>query len=63
MAWFYEIRDSKDKVVSKEEGFATQEAAMAAGKAEAERLKRTGNIPGSGFGTVTAGQDSSAPWQ
>lgn len=63
MAWFYEIRDSKDVVIAQGEGFATQDAAMAAGHAEAERLKRTGNIPGSGVGTVTAGQDSSAPWR
>ncbi len=27
------------------------------------RLKSTGNMPGIGFGTVTTGQDSSAPWQ
>jgi hypothetical protein len=63
MAWFYEIRDARDVVISKSEGFATQEVAHAAGTAEAQRLRHTGNLPGSGLGTVTTGQDSKDPWQ
>jgi len=64
MAWFYEIRDARDVVISKSGGFRTQDAAIAAGKEEAKRLSQTGNMPqGSGFGTVTAGQDESAPWK
>jgi hypothetical protein len=63
MAWFYEIRDSTDSFVAKGEGFATQEAALTAGKVEAARLKATGNMPGGGVGTVTTGQDASEPWQ
>jgi hypothetical protein len=63
MAWFYEIRDAKDVVFSTSGGFATQEAAILAGNSEVERLRRTGNIVGDGFGTVTAGQDSKAPWK
>ena len=64
MAWFYEIRDAKDRLVETNGGFATQEAAEAAGKTEATRLKNTGNMPlGSGVGTVTTGQNSEEPWQ
>ena len=63
MAWFYEIRDSGDNLAEKSEGFATQEAAHVAGVIEAARLKETGNMPGSGVGTVATGQDDSEPWQ
>jgi hypothetical protein len=62
MAWLYQIHDAKGTVISKAEGFATQTAAIATGMAEADRLKRTGNIPASGFGMLTAEQDSRA-WQ
>jgi hypothetical protein len=63
MAWFYEICDAEGVVFQKTEGFRTQEAAMAAGRAEEERLNNTGNIPVSGWGTITAGQDSQTPRQ
>lgn len=62
MAWFYQIHDAKGVVISQGGGFATQQAAMAAGKARVDRLKRTGNIPANGFGMLTAEQDSE-PWQ
>jgi len=62
MAWFYQIHDAKGVAISKGGAFATQHAAISAGKAEVNRLKRTGNIPTSGFGMLTAEQDS-APWQ
>jgi hypothetical protein len=62
MAWFYQIHDAKGAVISKGGVFATQHAAISAGKAEVGRLKRTGNIPASGFGMLTAERDL-APWQ
>jgi hypothetical protein len=61
MAWLYEIRDSKDRVFKLEGGFPTQEAARAAGKEEANKLKSSGALPGSGLGTVTETQDSKEP--
>jgi hypothetical protein len=61
MAWFYVVRDGKDRMVKSEGGFATQEAAMAAGTEEARRLKSSRLLPGSGLETVTAGQNSEQP--
>jgi hypothetical protein len=63
MAWFYEIPDGNGDLVATSGGFATQDAAMAKGNAEAVRLAQTGNIPGSGLGTLTVGEDSDEPWQ
>jgi hypothetical protein len=63
MAWFYQIRDANDNVISTGAGFSTQEAALNAGHIEAQGLAKTGNLPGSGFRTVTAGQGSEDPSQ
>ena len=56
MAWFYQIRDAKDQVAKTEGGFATQAAAIEAGKIKADDLKGSGALAGCGFGTVTAGK-------
>jgi hypothetical protein len=61
MAWSYQIRDSKDLLVKSEGGYATQDDAMTAGKKEANILKDSGTLIGSGVGTVLAVQDSKAP--
>ena len=58
MAWFYEIRDSINAVMETGKGFATHEAAMAAGRKRARELKASGSFPGGGVGTVGAGHDS-----
>jgi hypothetical protein len=58
MAWFYEIRDSNKAVSETGKGFATHNAAMAAGRKKARELKASGSLPGGGVGTVRAGQDS-----
>jgi hypothetical protein len=58
MAWFYEIRDSNKAVAETGKGFATHNAAMAAGRKKARELKASGSLSGGGVGTVTAGQDS-----
>jgi hypothetical protein len=57
MAWFYEIRDSNKAVAATVKGFATQNAAMAAGRKKARELKASGSLPGGGVATVSAGQD------
>jgi hypothetical protein len=57
MAWFYEIRDSKKAVAQTGKGFATQNAAMAAGRKKARELKASGSLPEGGVATVRAGQD------
>jgi hypothetical protein len=58
MAWFYEIRDSNKAVAETGRGFATHNAAMAAGRKKARKLKASGSLTGGGVGTVMAGQDS-----
>ncbi len=61
MGWFYEIRDSKNAVTETGKGFATQIAAMAAGRKRARELKASGSFPAGGVGTVGAGHDSEMP--
>ncbi len=61
MAWFYEIRSQNNDLVKSDGGYKTEAEAMAAGKAEAQRLKSTGAMPGSGYGTIMAGQNAEAP--
>ncbi len=61
MAWFYEIRDSSTAVMETGKGFATEDAAMAAGRKRARELKASGSLPGGGVGTVVAGQEPEAP--
>ena len=58
MAWFYEIRDSNNVVTETGKGFATHNAAIAAGRKRARELKASGSLPGGGVGTVGTGQDS-----
>ena len=58
MAWFYEIRDSNSAVMETGKGFATHEAAIAAGRKRARELKASGSLPGGGVGN---GQDSESP--
>jgi hypothetical protein len=61
MAWFYEIRDLNESLVETGKEFATQLDALVADTVEADRLKRAGNLPGSGTTSVRSGQDSEAP--
>jgi hypothetical protein len=58
MAWFYEVRDLNKAVAETGKGFATRDAAMAAGRKKAREMKASGSLPGGGVGTVIAGQDS-----
>ncbi len=61
MAWFYEIRDSNKAVAETGRGFATHQAAMAAGRKRARELKASGLLPDSGVGTVGTGHDFEMP--
>jgi hypothetical protein len=53
MAWFYEIRSSKNAVLKRDGGLATQDAAKTAGRGDAKKMKswwdRMRKRPG-GFG-------------
>jgi len=61
MAWVYEICDSNNAVAETGKGFATHEAAVAAGRKRARELKASGSLPGGGLGAVlvTLRQDES----
>jgi len=61
MAWFYEIRDSNTVVAETGKGFATHNAAIAAGRKKARELKAADSLPGGGVGTVGTGQDAEMP--
>jgi hypothetical protein len=39
MAWFYEIRGSNNILLKRDDGFATQDAATIAGRADAKKIK------------------------
>jgi hypothetical protein len=41
MSWFYEIRNSNNAVLKRDGGFATQDAAKIAARADAKRMKAT----------------------
>ena len=61
MAWSYEIRDSNNAVVRTGEGFATHEAAIAAGRKKARELRASGSLPHGGVRAVGTGQESGKP--
>ena len=61
MSWFYEIRDSNDVAAETGRGFATHNAAIAAGRKKAREMKAADSLPGGGVGTVGTGQDSNLP--
>jgi hypothetical protein len=61
MAWFYEIRYSKNAVAETGKGFATQEAAIAAGRKRARELNASGSLSSGRVGTVGAQHDSEEP--
>jgi hypothetical protein len=58
MAWFYEISDSNKAVAATGKGFATQTAAIAAGRKKTRQLKASGSLPGGGVATIKASQYS-----
>jgi hypothetical protein len=41
VAWFYEIRSSSNAVLKRDGGFATQDAATTAGRADAKKMKNS----------------------
>jgi hypothetical protein len=41
MSWFYEIRNSNNAVLKRDGGFATQDAAKIAARADAKKMKNS----------------------
>jgi hypothetical protein len=61
MAWFYEIRDSGDAVLKRDGGFATQDAAKIAGRADAKKMKNSRQPNKPEVGTIMVGQNAEKP--
>ena len=61
MSWFYEVRDERKDLVKRVEGFATQNAALNAGRKKARELKASGALRHGGVGTVETKLASKVP--
>jgi hypothetical protein len=60
MAWFYEIRGSNNTLLRRDGGFATQDAAKIAGRADAKQIKNS-QPGGPRVGTIMVGQNVGKP--
>jgi hypothetical protein len=61
VAWFYEIRDTNNSVLKREHGFADQDAAKIAARANARKMKTSPESGRPKVGTVLAGQNTEKP--
>ena len=61
MAWFYEIRNSNNAVLKRDGGFATQDAATIAGRADAKKMKNSRQPDRSDVGRILVGQNAERP--
>src|SRR6267378_7771661 len=55
MSFFYEIRSADDTLLKRDGGFATQDAAKIAGRADAKKIKNSRQPGGPSVGTIMAG--------
>jgi hypothetical protein len=61
MAHFYEIRSSTNAVLKRDGGFADVEAAKAAARADAKRMKNSHQPGLPGVGRIMVGQNKETP--
>jgi hypothetical protein len=61
MAWFYEIRTSDNAVLKRDGGFATQDAAKNAGRADAKQMKNSRQPDRPDVGAIMVGQNTEKP--
>ena len=61
MAWFYEIRSSNNAVLKRDGGFATQDAAKAAGREDAKKIRNSRQPDRPKVGTLMVGQNTEKP--
>ena len=61
MAWFYEIRSSTNAVLKRDGGFATQDAAKIAGRADAKKMKSSRQPDRPDVGRIMVGQNVEKP--
>jgi hypothetical protein len=61
MAWFYELRSSDNVVLKRDGGFAGQDAAKSAARADAKKMKMSPGPERAKVGTVLVGQNTEKP--
>jgi hypothetical protein len=61
MAWFYEIRNSNNSLMKRDDGFATQDAAKFAVRADAREIKKSHQRGMPNVGTMMVGQNTAMP--
>ena len=63
MAWFYEIRNSNNTLLKRDGGFATQDAAKIAVRADAKKIKNSPQPGVPDVGRIMVGQNAERPTQ
>jgi hypothetical protein len=61
MSWFYEIRNSNNAVLKRDGGFATQDAAKIAGRADAKKMKNIHQLHRPDVERILVGQNAEKP--
>jgi hypothetical protein len=61
MAWFYEIRSSNNAVLKRDGGFATQDAAKSAARADAKKMKNSRQPDRPNVERIMVGQNTEKP--
>ena len=61
MAWFYEIRNSDNAVLKRDGGFANQDAAKEAARADAKRMKSAPKPVRPDVARILVGQNTEKP--
>lgn len=61
MAWFYEIRDSDNAVLKRDGGFADQDAAKIAARADAKKLRSSSQPDKPDISRILVGQNVENP--
>ena len=61
MSWFYEIRNSNNTLLKREGGFATQDAAKLAVRADAKLIKISHKPDIANIGAMMVGQNLEVP--
>jgi hypothetical protein len=61
MAWFYEIRSTDNALLKRDGGFATQDAAKIAGRADAKKIRDSRQSGGPDVGRLMVGRNAEKP--
>jgi hypothetical protein len=61
VAWFYEIRNSDNAVLKRDGGFANQDSAKEAARADAKKMKSAPNPVRPNVARILVGQNTEKP--